>query len=239
MCERVEAERRHAKSVPGARRAPLSASCKTSLEPAGDQPVGFDFRSNRPNRGSKGAVDDRCVVPSRPSLCSPPLDRPRRLAASSSSRSRSWARSAGPDVNDNLTLPGSDSQAATDLLEKRFPSQANGTNPVVLTAPAGQEDQRVEVQAADRRHRVGAQAGPRRPQRDQPAVEQGRVAAVEGQVDRLHLAEPEAEPERAVDGRRGADRRARRPGAQGRPRRSASAATSARRSPSPRRTSAR
>jgi len=48
-----------------------------------------------------------------------------------------WARSAGPDVNDNLTLPGSDSQQATALLEKRFPSQANGTNPVVLRAPKG------------------------------------------------------------------------------------------------------
>jgi putative drug exporter of the RND superfamily len=47
------------------------------------------------------------------------------------------ARSVGPDLNDNLTLPGSDSQKATDLLTKQFPSQANGTNPVVLTAPAG------------------------------------------------------------------------------------------------------
>jgi RND superfamily putative drug exporter len=48
-----------------------------------------------------------------------------------------WARSVGSDVNDNLTLPGTDSQQATDLLQKRFPSQANGTNPVVLTAPKG------------------------------------------------------------------------------------------------------
>jgi RND superfamily putative drug exporter len=47
------------------------------------------------------------------------------------------ARSVGPDVNDNLTLPGSDSQKATDLLSERFPSQANGTNPVVLEAPKG------------------------------------------------------------------------------------------------------
>src|SRR6188472_4544872 len=47
------------------------------------------------------------------------------------------ARSAGSDVNDNLTLPGTDSQQATNLLQKRFPSQANGTNPVVLTAPKG------------------------------------------------------------------------------------------------------
>jgi putative drug exporter of the RND superfamily len=47
------------------------------------------------------------------------------------------ARSVGPNVNDNLTLPGSDSQKATDLLSERFPSQANGTNPVVLEAPSG------------------------------------------------------------------------------------------------------
>jgi RND superfamily putative drug exporter len=47
------------------------------------------------------------------------------------------ARTAGPDLNDNLTLPGSDSQRATDLLAAKFPSQANGTNPVVLRAPAG------------------------------------------------------------------------------------------------------
>ena len=48
------------------------------------------------------------------------------------------ARSAGTDVNDNVTLPGTGSQNATDLLSKRFPSQANGTNPVVLTAPKGE-----------------------------------------------------------------------------------------------------
>src|SRR3954453_3858933 len=48
-----------------------------------------------------------------------------------------WARCAGPDVNDNLTLPASDSQKATDLLGNQSPSQANGTNPVVLVAPKG------------------------------------------------------------------------------------------------------
>src|ERR1044072_1238884 len=50
-----------------------------------------------------------------------------------------WARALGPEVNDNLTLPGTDSQAATDLLTAEFPSQANGTNPVVLQAPAGKK----------------------------------------------------------------------------------------------------
>jgi RND superfamily putative drug exporter len=50
-----------------------------------------------------------------------------------------WARTLGTDVNDNLTLPGTGSQAATDLLSERFPSQANGTNPVTLRAPAGEK----------------------------------------------------------------------------------------------------
>ncbi len=48
------------------------------------------------------------------------------------------ARTAGTNVNDNVSLPGTGSQAATDLLSERFPSQANGTNPVVLTAPKGE-----------------------------------------------------------------------------------------------------
>ena len=49
------------------------------------------------------------------------------------------ARTAGPNLSDNLTLPGTDSQRATDQLQARFPSQANGTNPVVLTAPSGKK----------------------------------------------------------------------------------------------------
>ena len=47
------------------------------------------------------------------------------------------ARSLGTNVSDNLTLPGTDSNAATNLLEQRFPSQANGINPVVLRVPDG------------------------------------------------------------------------------------------------------
>jgi RND superfamily putative drug exporter len=50
-----------------------------------------------------------------------------------------FARSLGPNVSDNLTLPGTDSNAATNLLEQRFPSQANGINPVVLRAPGGEK----------------------------------------------------------------------------------------------------
>src|SRR3954468_3339082 len=47
------------------------------------------------------------------------------------------AKGVGSETNDDLTLPGSGSQQATDVLEKRFPAQANGTNPVVMEAPAG------------------------------------------------------------------------------------------------------
>jgi len=50
-----------------------------------------------------------------------------------------WGRAAGQELNNDLTLPGTDSQAATDLLDQRFPEQANGTNPVVLVAPDGKK----------------------------------------------------------------------------------------------------
>jgi len=43
----------------------------------------------------------------------------------------------GQNTSDNLTLPGTDSQKATDLLNKNFPQQANGTVPVVFVAPSG------------------------------------------------------------------------------------------------------
>jgi putative drug exporter of the RND superfamily len=43
----------------------------------------------------------------------------------------------GDNTNDNLSLPGTDSQHATDTLTKSFPSQANGTSPIVLHASSG------------------------------------------------------------------------------------------------------
>jgi RND superfamily putative drug exporter len=43
----------------------------------------------------------------------------------------------GQQTNDNLTLPGTDSQKATDLLDDKFPEEANGTVPIVFQAPAG------------------------------------------------------------------------------------------------------
>ncbi len=43
----------------------------------------------------------------------------------------------GDQTNDNLSLPGTGSQHATDTLKTSFPTQANGTSPIVLHAPSG------------------------------------------------------------------------------------------------------
>src|SRR5215210_5066464 len=47
------------------------------------------------------------------------------------------AKTVGSDTNDDLTLPGTDSQAATNLLSDKFPDQANGSVPIALRAPEG------------------------------------------------------------------------------------------------------
>jgi putative drug exporter of the RND superfamily len=49
------------------------------------------------------------------------------------------ARSTGQQTSDNLALPSTDSQRATDILTQRFAAQANGTNPLTLQVPAGQK----------------------------------------------------------------------------------------------------
>ena len=47
------------------------------------------------------------------------------------------ARAAGEQTSDNLTLPGTGSTRAQDLLKDNLPNQAYGTNPVVLKARTG------------------------------------------------------------------------------------------------------
>src|SRR5918994_881428 len=49
------------------------------------------------------------------------------------------ANSVGRETSNNLSLPGTNSTAATDLLDAKLPKQANGTNPVVLEARQGDE----------------------------------------------------------------------------------------------------
>ncbi|MCW2951800.1 MAG: hypothetical protein JWQ48_970, partial [Conexibacter sp.] len=48
-----------------------------------------------------------------------------------------WAAGHHTETNDNVSLPGTDSQRAADVLTRDFPSAANGTNPIVLRAPTG------------------------------------------------------------------------------------------------------
>jgi putative drug exporter of the RND superfamily len=47
------------------------------------------------------------------------------------------SHSLGENTNDNLSLPGTDSQRATDSLSSSFPDQANGSSPIVLHASSG------------------------------------------------------------------------------------------------------
>jgi putative drug exporter of the RND superfamily len=48
-------------------------------------------------------------------------------------------QAAGSKTGENLTLPGTDSTIATELLEDNLPEQAYGSNPLVLVAPAGKK----------------------------------------------------------------------------------------------------
>ena len=43
----------------------------------------------------------------------------------------------GAQTDNDLSLPGTDSQRATDVLAKRFPPQQNGTSPIVFYTPDG------------------------------------------------------------------------------------------------------
>jgi putative drug exporter of the RND superfamily len=56
----------------------------------------------------------------------------------------------GENTNDNLSLPGADSQRATAALEKSFPDQANGTSPIVLHVSHGKLTDAENAQAVER-----------------------------------------------------------------------------------------
>jgi uncharacterized membrane protein YdfJ with MMPL/SSD domain len=43
----------------------------------------------------------------------------------------------GSNTSNNLSLPGTDSQAASNLLTQRFPPQQNGNSPIVFYAKTG------------------------------------------------------------------------------------------------------
>ena len=59
-------------------------------------------------------------------------------------------------TNDNLTLPGTGSTAATELLEDNLPEQAYGSNPLVFQAKAGADAHAAQYAGCDRRDRQEA-----------------------------------------------------------------------------------
>jgi RND superfamily putative drug exporter len=57
------------------------------------------------------------------------------------------SHAVGDRLSDNLSLPGTSSTQATDLLQQRLPQQAYGTNPIVLHATHGKLTDQANAQA--------------------------------------------------------------------------------------------
>jgi RND superfamily putative drug exporter len=60
----------------------------------------------------------------------------------------------GSNTSDKLELPGTDSQAATDLLAERFPPQQNGSSPIVFDVDTGQVTNSKNQQAIEDSHQA-------------------------------------------------------------------------------------
>jgi uncharacterized membrane protein YdfJ with MMPL/SSD domain len=63
-------------------------------------------------------------------------------------------RTFGSNTSDNLELPGTDSQAATDLLAEHFPPQQNGSSPIVFHVDSGQVTDSTSKQAIEDSHQA-------------------------------------------------------------------------------------
>jgi uncharacterized membrane protein YdfJ with MMPL/SSD domain len=63
-------------------------------------------------------------------------------------------RTFGSNTSNNLELPGTDSQAATDLLAERFPPQQNGSSPIVFHVDTGQVTDSTNKQAIEDSHQA-------------------------------------------------------------------------------------
>ena len=63
-------------------------------------------------------------------------------------------RTFGSNTSDNLDLPGTDSQAATDLLAERFPPQQNGSSPIVFHVTTGAVTDSTNKQAIEDSHQA-------------------------------------------------------------------------------------
>jgi uncharacterized membrane protein YdfJ with MMPL/SSD domain len=63
-------------------------------------------------------------------------------------------RTFGSNTSNNLELPGTDSQAATDLLAERFPPQQNGSSPIVFHVDTGRVTDSTNKQAIEDSHQA-------------------------------------------------------------------------------------
>jgi len=59
----------------------------------------------------------------------------------------------GAETSNDLSLPGTESQRATDLLASRFPPQQNGSSPVVFHVTKGKITDTANKQAVESRTR--------------------------------------------------------------------------------------
>ncbi len=94
------------------------------------------------------------------------------------------ANSAGRPENDNLELPGTGSQSATDLLDAKLPQQANGSVPIVLQSNTslaeGQNAQAVNAtaQALSKNQYVNQVLSPLMPQGSSQITKDGKIAYI-------------------------------------------------------------
>ena len=65
-------------------------------------------------------------------------------------------RTLGATTSNNLALPGTDSQAATDLLAQRFPPQQNGSNPLIFHTRTGKVTDASNKQAIEASYKKAA-----------------------------------------------------------------------------------
>jgi RND superfamily putative drug exporter len=121
------------------------------------------------------------------------------------------ARGVGEQTSDNLVLPGTDSQQATDTLGDHFPEQANGTNPIALAVPKDKKLTDAPYKDAIDGVVKAYRSDPSDPEGGRPALQRRRRADRQEQVDRLHLAVAEGQPERAQRRRGAQDHRRRGP----------------------------
>ena len=153
--------------------------------------VGHDARPVRDD-----CARDRPPLCDRPLLLAPPLAGDRRLAGRGGRIWSSLGQASGSKTSENLTLPGTGSTKATELLEENLPEQAYGSNPLVLRSAEGRHADRIQVRERGRRNGEAAGSAARRQLGGQPAEPGGRRLPQQGPHDRLHPGRPRRRPRR-------------------------------------------